>query len=152
MNNSFQKWQPFIYGTLIALGIGIGFILRPSGAAKMIGSQNKFNELLGIIQSEYVDTVNLEEIETETFNELLNKLDPHSVYIPAKDLQAANEPLDGNFEGIGVEFNIVNDTIMVVSAISGGPSADLGIQSGDRIIKADTTHLTGVKITNEQVV
>jgi carboxyl-terminal processing protease len=152
MNNSFQKWQPFIYGILISLGIGIGFILRPSGAAKMIGSQNKFNELLGIIQSEYVDTVNLDEIETETFNELLNKLDPHSVYIPAKDLQAANEPLDGNFEGIGVEFNIVNDTIMVVSAISGGPSADLGIQSGDRIIKADTTHLTGVKITNEQVV
>jgi carboxyl-terminal processing protease len=152
MNNSFQKWQPFIYGTLIALGIGIGFILRPSDAEKMIGSQNKFNELLGIIQSEYVDTVNLDEIETETFNELLNKLDPHSVYIPAKDLQAANEPLDGNFEGIGVEFNIVNDTIMVVSAISGGPSADLGIQSGDRIIKADTTNLAGVKITNEQVV
>jgi len=152
MNNSFQKWQPFIYGTLIALGIGIGFILRPSGSAKMIGSQNKFNELLGIIQSEYVDTVNLDEIENQTFNELLNKLDPHSVYIPAKDLQAANEPLDGNFEGIGVEFNIVNDTIMVVSAISGGPSADLGILSGDRIIKADTTNLAGVKITNEQVV
>lgn len=152
MNNSSQKWQPFIYGILIALGILIGFILRPSGSAKMIGSQNKFNELLGIIQSEYVDTVNLDEIETETFNELLNKLDPHSVYIPAKDLQAANEPLDGNFEGIGVEFNIVNDTIMVVSAISGGPSADLGIQSGDRIIKADTTNLAGVKITNDQVV
>jgi carboxyl-terminal processing protease len=152
MNNSLQKWQPFIYGILIALGILIGFILRPSGSAKMIGSQNKFNELLGIIQSEYVDTVNLDEIETETFNELLNKLDPHSVYIPAKDLQAANEPLDGNFEGIGVEFNIVNDTIMVVSAISGGPSADLGIQSGDRIIKADTTNLAGVKITNDQVV
>ena len=74
MNYSFQKWQPFIYGTLIALGIGIGFILRPSGSSKMIGSQNKFNELLGIIQSEYVDTVNLDEIETETFNELLNKL------------------------------------------------------------------------------
>lgn len=152
MNNSSQKWQPFIYGILIALGILIGFILRPSGASKMIGSQNKFNELLGIIQSEYVDTVNLDEIETATFNELLNKLDPHSVYIPAKDLQAANEPLDGNFEGIGVEFNIVNDTIMVVSAISGGPSADLGIQSGDRIIKADTTNLAGVKITNDQVV
>ncbi|MCF8429404.1 MAG: S41 family peptidase [Bacteroidia bacterium] len=152
MNNSSQKWQPFIYGILIALGIFIGFILRPSGASKMIGSQNKFNELLGIIQTEYVDTVNLEQIETETFNELLNKLDPHSVYIPARDLQAANEPLDGNFEGIGVEFNIVNDTIMVVSAISGGPSADLGIQSGDRIIKADTTNLAGVKITNEQVV
>lgn len=152
MNNSSHKWQPFIYSILIVLGIGIGIILRPTSATRFIGSQNKFNELMGIIQSEYVDTVNMEDIESQAFNDLLNKLDPHSVYIPAKDLQAANEPLDGNFEGIGVEFNIVNDTIMVVSAISGGPSADLGIQSGDRIIKADTTNLAGVKITNDQVV
>ena len=64
MNNSWQKWQPFIYGILIAFGIGIGIILRPSGSLKLIGSQNKMSELLGIIQSEYVDTVNLEEIET----------------------------------------------------------------------------------------
>lgn len=152
MNNSFQKWQPFIYGLLVSLGIGIGVILKPSGSVRLVGSQNKLNELLSIIKSEYVDTVNLEEIEYQAFNDMLTKLDPHSVYIPAKDLQAANEPLEGNFEGIGVEFNIVNDTIMVVSAISGGPSADLGIQSGDRIIKADTTNLAGVKITNDQVV
>lgn len=152
MNNSSHNWKPLIYSLLVALGIVIGIVLKPTSGLKHIGSQNKFNELLGIIQSEYVDTVNLEDIESQAFNDLLNKLDPHSVYIPAKDLQAANEPLDGNFEGIGVEFNIVNDTIMVVSAISGGPSADLGIQSGDRIIKADTTQLAGVKITNDEVV
>lgn len=152
MNNSWQKWQPLIYGLLLGIGITIGIVLKPKNSYNLVGSQNKFNELLGIIQSEYVDTVNLEEIETTTFNDLLNKLDPHSVYIPAKDLQTVNEPLDGNFEGIGVEFNIVNDTIMVVTAISGGPSADLGIQSGDRIIKADTTNLAGVKITNDDVV
>jgi carboxyl-terminal processing protease len=152
MNNSSHNWKPLIYSLLVALGIAIGIVLKPTSGLKRIGAQNKFNELMGIIQSEYVDTVNLEEVESQAFNDLLNKLDPHSVYIPAKDLQAANEPLDGNFEGIGVEFNIVNDTIMVVSAISGGPSADLGIQSGDRIIKADTTNLAGVKITNDEVV
>jgi len=152
MNNSWQKWQPFIYGLILGIGIVLGMVLKPNNSYNLVGSQNKFNELLGIIQSEYVDTVNLEEIESTTFNDLLSKLDPHSVYIPAKDLKTVNEPLDGNFEGIGVEFNIVNDTIMVVTAISGGPSADLGIQSGDRIIKADTTNLAGVKITNDDVV
>ena len=88
MNNSSHKWQPFIYSILIVLGIGIGIILRPTSATRFIGSQNKFNELMGIIQSEYVDTVNMEDIESQAFNDLLNKLDPHSVYIPAKDLPA----------------------------------------------------------------
>lgn len=152
MNDNWKKWQPFIYGVLLAGGIGIGIFLRPAGGFKLVGGQNKLNEVLGIIQSEYVDTVDTEEMEAMMFNDMLNKLDPHSVYIPAKDLQAANEPLDGNFEGIGVEFNIVNDTIMVVAALSGGPSADLGILSGDRIIKADTTRLAGVGITNDMVV
>jgi carboxyl-terminal processing protease len=152
MNDNWKKWQPFIYGILVAAGVGIGILLRPAGGFKLVGGQNKLNEVLSIIQSEYVDTVNTEDIETNMFNEMLNQLDPHSVYIPAKDLQAANEPLEGNFEGIGVEFNIMNDTIMIVSAINGGPSADLGIMSGDRIIKADTTLLAGVGISNEQVI
>jgi carboxyl-terminal processing protease len=93
----------------------------------------------------------MDELEEKTINEMLTNLDPHSVYIPAKDLQQANEQLEGNFEGIGVEFNILNDTIMVVSAINGGPSQILGIQAGDRIIKVDTQVVAGVGIKNEQV-
>jgi carboxyl-terminal processing protease len=151
MNNN-NKWQPFIYGVLIALGILLGIWLKPGpNMGGILGGKSKFSEVLNLINQTYVDTVNMEELETKTLNELLTNLDPHSVYIPAKDLQQANEQLEGNFEGIGVEFNILDDTIMVVSAISGGPSHELGIQAGDRIIAVDTLNVAGVGITNEQV-
>ncbi|MES2558455.1 MAG: S41 family peptidase [Bacteroidota bacterium] len=151
MNNS-SKWQPLIYGVLIALGVLIGIWFKPSGnTGSILGGRSKFSEILNIINQAYVDTVNMEELEEKTLNELLSNLDPHSVYIPAKDLQQANEQLEGNFEGIGVEFNILNDTIMVVSAINGGPSQLLGIQAGDRIIQVDTHNVAGVGIKSEQV-
>jgi carboxyl-terminal processing protease len=151
MNNS-SKWQPFIYGVLIALGILIGIWLRPAGNTQsLLGGRNKFSEILNIVNQAYVDTVNMEELEEKTINDLLSTLDPHSVYIPAKDLQVANEQLEGNFEGIGVEFNILNDTIMVVAAINGGPSQELGILAGDRIIEVEKKPVAGVGINNEQV-
>jgi carboxyl-terminal processing protease len=147
-----NKWQPFIYGVLIASGILIGVWLKPSGNVRtLIGGKNKFSEILSIINQAYVDTVNMDELEENTINELLTQLDPHSVYIPAKDLQQANEQLEGNFDGIGVEFNITNDTIMVVSALNGGPSQELGIQAGDRIIKVSGKLVSNIHITNEQV-
>ena len=153
MTNNNNKWQPFIYGMLIAGGILIGMWLRPSAGAKIsIGGSSKFGEMLSIIKEAYVDSVNMQDLENKTLNEMLTNLDPHSAYIPAEELQKANEPLEGNFDGIGVEFNIVNDTIMVVSAINGGPSQELGIKAGDRIISVDTTPVAGVKITNDRVI
>ncbi len=151
--NNHTKWQPFIYGLLIAAGISIGIWLKPATGNRtlLFGSKTKFSEVINIINQAYVDTVNMEELEETTLNELLNKLDPHSVYIPAKDLKMANEQLEGNFEGIGVEFNILNDTIMVVSALNGGPSKELGIMPGDRIIEVDGKKVSGIDITNEQV-
>lgn len=150
--NDRSKWQPFIYGVLIALGILLGMWLRPSGNIRtLISGRNKFSEILHIINQAYVDTVNVDDLEEKTINGLLSQLDPHSVYIPAKDLQQANEQLEGNFEGIGVEFNIMNDTIMVVSALNGGPSQELGIQAGDRIISVEGKSVARVNITNEQV-
>jgi len=147
-----NKWQPFIYGVLIAAGILIGVWLKPSGNIRtIINGKNKVSEIINIINQAYVDTVNVEELEEKTINEMLTQLDPHSVYIPAKDLQQANEQLEGNFEGIGVEFNIMNDTIMVVAALNGGPSEELGIQAGDRIISVDGKSVANVKITNERV-
>lgn len=119
--------------------------------SSLMGGKNKFSEILNIINQAYVDTVNMDELEEKTINDLLTTLDPHSVYIPAKDLQAANEQLEGNFEGIGVEFNILNDTIMVVTAINGGPSQELGIQAGDRIIEVEKKTVAGVGIKNDQV-
>ena len=82
---------------------------------------------------------------------MLEELDPHSVYIPAEDLQQADEPLNGKFEGIGVRFNIMKDTIMVVSTIAGGPSEKLGIMSGDRIVEVDGETVAGIGIRNKGV-
>lgn len=112
---------------------------------------NKINDVVNYINQEYVDTVNQKKLVENTIEGMLHNLDPHSVYISADELQAMNEPLEGNFEGIGVEFHIQNDTIMVVSAVSGGPSEQLGIRSGDRIVKVNAKNVAGIGITNVQV-
>lgn len=116
------------------------------------GDANKLNEVLQLIADEYVDTVNVNDLTEKTINAILEQLDPHSSYIPPVDLQAFNEELEGNFEGIGVEFNLVKDTIVVVSAIPGGPSESVGIHSGDRIITIDGEGVAGKKLKNEDVI
>lgn len=150
MENNRQNWQPFIYGLLISFGLLIGIYLKP--IENGLGIRNKFSQIYQIINENYVDTVDVEELETKSLNDMFASLDPHSIYIPASELKAANEPLTGEFEGIGIEFNILDDTIMVVAALAGGPSAELGILSGDRILSADTMNLAGVGITNEKVI
>lgn len=112
---------------------------------------NKINDVVNYINQEYVDTINQKKLVENTIEGMLHTLDPHSAYIPASELQAMNEPLEGNFEGIGVEFHIQNDTIMVVSAVSGGPSEQLGIRSGDRIVKVNGKNVAGTGISNTQV-
>jgi carboxyl-terminal processing protease len=152
MSNKFNKWQPFVYAMILSIGLLLGIFLRPIASVQnFMNGRNKFTELLGIINQSYVDSVDMESLETDAINDLLQGLDPHSVYIPASDLKVANEQLDGNFEGIGVEFNIINDTIMVVTALNGGPAQELGIQPGDRIVKVDTLEVAGNGITNEKV-
>jgi carboxyl-terminal processing protease len=152
MSNKFNKWQPFIYALVLSIGLAMGIFLRPAGSVQtFIGKSDKFSELLSIIDQSYVDTVDKDVLEEETLNEMLHNLDPHSVYIPASELKVANEQLEGNFEGIGVEFNIIDDTIMVVSALNGGPAQELGILPGDRIVKVDSIRVAGNGITSEKV-
>lgn len=115
------------------------------------GQFNKLNDIINYINQEYVDTVNQKRLVETTIENMLHQLDPHSAYIPADQLQATNEPLEGNFDGIGVEFHIQNDTIMVVTALSGGPSDALGIMAGDRIINVDGKNVAGISITSAQV-
>ncbi len=115
-------------------------------------SQYKINTALDIISSRYVDKLSDDRLITDAILGILKDLDPHSVYIPAKDLKDVNEPLRGDFEGIGIQFNILNDTIMVISPISGGPSEKVGIQAGDKIVYADEELVAGVGITNEGVI
>jgi carboxyl-terminal processing protease len=99
----------------------------------------------------YVDSVDSEKLVEDAIVHMLGELDPHSVYISKEELAEANEPLQGNFEGIGVQFNILKDTIMVVSPISGGPSEKLGIQAGDKIVEVNGEIVAGVGITNQDV-
>jgi len=155
--NKFKLWLPFILAAVLVLGIYVGMRLNePFKSSRSFfsfrtGQFNKVNDVINYISNEYVDTVNQKTLVESTISELLHQLDPHSAYIPADELQAMNEPLEGNFDGIGIEFHIQDDTIMVVSAVAGGPSEQLGIQSGDRIIEVEGKNVAHINITNAQV-
>ena len=111
----------------------------------------KFARVIDLINTFYLDTVNTDKLTEHAIIEMLKKLDPHSVYISKEEVKEMNEPLEGNFEGIGVQFNIMDDTILVVNTIPGGPSEKLGIRTGDRIIKIDDDTVAGVGIKNNDV-
>lgn len=112
---------------------------------------DKFANALQVINFNYFDTVKMNKLVEDAIAGMLEKLDPHSVYVTPKELKEFNEPLSGNFEGVGIQFNIMEDTITVISPVSGGPSFKLGIRSGDRIVKIEDEVVAGVKIKNEQV-
>lgn len=112
----------------------------------------KLVELLNYVSYNYVDDLNIDSLQEEVISSTLESLDPHSNYIPVEDLQEITESMEGNFDGIGVEFQLFNDTIVVVSPISGGPSQRKGIRAGDRIVKVDTLDVAGVGFTNKDVV
>ena len=112
----------------------------------------KFSTLLNVLDRIYVDSVDTDELVEIAIVKMLEELDPHSIYFSAEDLKEANEPLDGSFEGVGVQFNIFKDTIMVVTPIAGGPSEKLGIMPGDRIVQVEDEVTAGVGITNKDVV
>jgi carboxyl-terminal processing protease len=111
----------------------------------------KFAKVLDWIDNYYVDTINQEALVEAAITQLLKQLDPHSSYLSKDEVEEMNEPLQGNFEGIGISFNILEDTIFVISPISGGPSEKVGILSGDRIVKVDEKNVAGIGITNEKV-
>jgi carboxyl-terminal processing protease len=113
---------------------------------------NKLNSVITYIQNEYVDTVNIEKITESAIPAILEELDPHSVYIPASELKKYNEPLVGNFSGIGVQFNMNDDTVVIISTIPNGPSEIVGILAGDRIVKVDDKNVSGVKMPSDSVV
>jgi len=115
-------------------------------------NEEKFNKALDLIKLFYVDTVNEEKLVESAIIGMLKDLDPHSVYMNAEEQKKANEPLLGSFEGIGVQFQLLNDTIMVISPTAGGPSEKIGIISGDRIVSINGEDATGVKINNDFVI
>lgn len=114
-------------------------------------SAQKIDALLSMINYAYVDSVDQQKITDDAIRGLLKELDPHSVYIPADELKEVNEPLVGKFEGVGIQFNILDDTIMVTQTIAGGPSEKIGIRAGDRIVKIDNQIVAGTGIKNSDV-
>lgn len=112
---------------------------------------SKIDQLMRFIDQAYVDTLNMDDLTEDVIITLLGDLDPHSSYIPAKDLEMVNSELEGSFSGIGIQFNLQNDTINVVAVISGGPSERVGLLAGDRIVEVDDSVFVGKEINNEKV-
>ncbi|MCS6822851.1 MAG: S41 family peptidase [Cytophagaceae bacterium] len=117
----------------------------------VMGNYLKYLEILNLIEKDYVDTVNTDELVEYSINKMFEKLDPHTTYIPKRELDLAKSQLEGSFEGIGIEFNIIKDTIYVVTPISGGPSEQVGLQAGDKIIKVNGENVAGTNITTMEV-
>ncbi|HEY0261765.1 MAG TPA: S41 family peptidase, partial [Chitinophagales bacterium] len=152
-NNS-NPYKPFIYALLVASGILAGMSISRISFDKqnlLQSNESKIDEIMTFVKYKYVDTINQTQLEEKAIQEMLSSLDPHSVYIPAEEIKSVNEDLDGNFEGIGIEFYIVKDTITVVSVIPNGPAEASGLMAGDRIIKINDTIVAGTKIKNQDV-
>lgn len=144
---------------IIAVSVVLGMFIQQNISVKNTNyntpsnaSSTKLDDVLNYINREYVDTVNVNDIVEKTIPIVLEDLDPHSIYIPAKDVEAMNEPLEGNFDGVGVQFNIQKDTVTVIKTIFGGPSEKVGLKDGDRIVTVNDSLIAGVGITNDNVI
>jgi carboxyl-terminal processing protease len=157
-----QIWLPLMLAVMLGLGILIGArfqtappqikaLSKPSQADYTM-RQGKIEELLRYIDAKYVDKIDRDKLIEEAINSIINQLDPHSSYIPASFLRDVNEQLEGRFKGIGVEFLLIRDTVVVVTPMSSGPAAAAGVLAGDKIIKIGDTVVAGKKITTERII
>lgn len=147
------SWQPLAYAVVLIIGVYIG--LQTGGGSseglRMVSPRSALNGVLDRVEQTYVDPVIREELEQIALDAVLEELDPHSLFISAEELAALAEPMEGNFEGIGVEFIIQRDTLMVVAAIPGGPSEKAGVRAGDRILTVDSVPISGPELSNQRV-
>jgi len=147
-NNLLKSWLPLIGAILIVVGMWGGYLLADGD--RLSPAQEKLNTIFELIEDDYVDEISPDSLIEMTIPHLLNNLDPHSAYIPAKDIDRLGRELESSFFGIGVQFQILNDSICVVEVISGGPAERVGIMAGDRIIAVDGKPLNE-DIQNEDV-
>ena len=156
--NKRSRYIPIIIAVSIIAGILIGTFYanrfsqqdHGMGIGIIPSTSNKLNGLLHIIDNQYVDTVNISDLIEDAMPKILGELDPHSAYIPAKDLQAVNDDLRGSFSGIGIQFTIQQDTIHISDVIAGGPSEKVGLMPGDRIVEIDDSAFVGKIVTNNE--
>jgi len=145
--------MPVWFALILIAGIGLGLLLGTrSGLFTLVSpDRDKVNQVIRYVEGNYVDTISRKTLEVRAINGLLEQLDPHSVYISAEEFHEANDPLLGSFEGIGVQFRIESDTVIVITPVAGGPSEKLGIRAGDRIVEVDGKNIAGIKITTNDV-
>ena len=156
--------KKYLFPTLTIACLMIGFLIGNAISNKVNAQhffiqngqlfqqpESKVDQLLQLMSQAYVDEINVDSITDDAMQELVKRLDPHSAYIPKEDLEMVNSELSASFSGIGVQFSIQNDTVQVVSVISGGPSEGIGVLAGDKIVMVNDSNFTGKTITNERV-
>ncbi len=155
VSKKFQVWLPLLFSVLMILGMIIGYQLHDktnSAVFMSSGKKTSVQEVMDLVKERYVDADKVDSVSQIVIDNLLSHLDPHSVYIPSKNVLDVNQDLLGNFQGIGIEYQIFNDTINVINVIKGGPGEKAGLRTGDLLLKAnDTVALTGNFINAEKI-
>jgi len=156
MNNHKSRltlYLPFIFALILVIGVFFGSRLNPVSTSHKklfnldLGQKsNKLDNVVNYILQEYVDSVDINDLAEDGITGMLKNLDPHSQYIPASSFHEVTDPLMGNFEGIGIQFRIEKDTILVIHTIPGGPSEKVGLLAGDRIVQVDDSLVAGIGI------
>lgn len=150
----FEVWFPVFLSLSMVVGMLLGYKMRDSipGKSFLFNEHNRpIQEIMDLIENNYVDSVSTAALADTAIDAMLQKLDPHSVFIPASELQQVNEELSGGFFGIGIEFNIFDDTVHVINALKDGPGFRAGLQTGDKILKAGDSILAGRKLTSDEI-
>jgi carboxyl-terminal processing protease len=153
-NKKVQVWLPLLLSITMIAGMYLGYFMRDNMPGKnffYVEKRRPMQEIMDLIQNKYVDEVKADSLADTAIQAMLTKLDPHSVFIPAENLQGINEDLAGKFYGIGVEFNIFNDTLNITNVLKDGPSFKAGVQTGDKFIKVEDSVIAGIKIDGDKV-
>lgn len=154
-NRGAAVYMPIVIALCVIAGLLIGRFYSGSHTENrfiIIPKANKLDNVLNYIEDEYVDEVSKNDLVEHTIPKILENLDPHSQYIPASELQKVNEPLVGNFCGIGIQFNMLSDTLVVIQTVANGPSQKIGVLAGDRVITVDGVKVAGVKMPSDSIV
>src|SRR6476620_1082042 len=154
-NKKLQVWLPLIFSVVMISGMFFGFKLnQQTGSSKSFFKRDKrssLQEALDLIKNRYVDNIGLDSLQDDAINEVMAHLDPHSVYIPASDVSSANEDLVGNFEGIGIEFNIFDDTVHVLYVVPNGPSDKAGLHIGDKLLNVNDSSIISKTLPSRDI-
>ena len=154
VNKKLQVWLPLIFSVVMIAGMFFGYKLHEQTGDKSFlkkDTRTSLQEAIDLIRLKYVDKVPVDSLQNGAIEQMMAELDPHSIFMPAANLQEVNEDLQGNFEGIGVEFNIFDDTVNIVNVLAGGPGDKAGLAVGDKILKVNDSVITNKNIESDGV-